>query len=78
MIGVIIPAHNEARCIGPCVLSVIQAARHPALRGEAVRIIVVLDSCTDEASLHSRWVQTYCLFRHAMSGSRARRVPRPR
>jgi hypothetical protein len=32
VIGIIIPAHNEARCIGPCVLSVIQAARHPALR----------------------------------------------
>lgn len=51
MIGVNIPAHNEARCIGPCVLSVIQAARHPALRGEEVRIIVVLDSCTDETGV---------------------------
>ncbi|QQC67696.1 glycosyltransferase [Paraburkholderia ginsengisoli] len=47
MLGVVIPAHNEAAFIGSCVRSVIRAAKHPALAGEEVRIFVVLDSCTD-------------------------------
>lgn len=47
MLAVIIPAHNEARLIGACIQSIIRAAQHPALGGEEVAIIVVLDSCTD-------------------------------
>ncbi|MCX5544342.1 glycosyltransferase [Paraburkholderia sp. CNPSo 3076] len=47
MIGVVIPAHNEARLIAACLASVRCAASHPALRGEAVRLLVVLDACTD-------------------------------
>lgn len=47
MIGVAVPAHNEEAALGRCIASLQRAARHPALRGEAVRIVVVLDACTD-------------------------------
>ena len=47
MIGVIIPAHNEETLIGACLTSVQAAAQWPALGGEAVRIFVALDRCTD-------------------------------
>ena len=48
MIGVIVPAHNEERLIKTCLESLLDAAAHPALDGEAVEIIVVLDTCTDQ------------------------------
>ncbi|MEZ0604191.1 glycosyltransferase family 2 protein [Paraburkholderia sp. IW21] len=51
MLAVVIPAHNEAHFIGPCIRSVILASRHPELDGEEVRIFVVMDSCTDETGL---------------------------
>ncbi len=47
MIGVVIPAHNECERLGDALAAVKEAARHPALNGEAVGVIVVLDSCTD-------------------------------
>jgi glycosyltransferase involved in cell wall biosynthesis len=48
MIGVVVPAHNEERLIKFCLESLLDAAAHPALDGEAVEIIVVLDACTDQ------------------------------
>lgn len=45
MISVVIPAHNEAQYIGPTVRSVIEAY---AVANELPRVIVILDSCTDE------------------------------
>lgn len=47
MIGVVIPAHNEERCLERCLQSVLMAAAHPLLAGERVEVMVVLDSCTD-------------------------------
>lgn len=47
MIGVVIPAHNEEQHVERCLLSVLRAARHPALLGEDVEVVIVLDSCTD-------------------------------
>ena len=47
MIGVIVPAHNEAADIGRCLASVNAAAVHPALGGEPVVAVVALDACTD-------------------------------
>ena len=47
MIGVVIPAHNECELLGAALAAVWVAARHPALGGEPVGVIVVLDSCTD-------------------------------
>lgn len=46
MIGVVIPAHNEERSLDQCLDAVLTAAAHPELK-VAVRILVVLDSCTD-------------------------------
>lgn len=50
MIGVVIPAHNEARRLARCLSSAVAAARHRALEAEPVRIVVVLDSCTDASA----------------------------
>ncbi|MFM0740599.1 glycosyltransferase [Paraburkholderia xenovorans] len=47
MIGVIVPAHNEEALLAPCLAALIEASRHADLAGEAVRIVVVLDACTD-------------------------------
>ncbi|WP_168789679.1 glycosyltransferase [Paraburkholderia aromaticivorans] len=51
MLAVVIPAHNEAELIGPCVRSIIHASRHSDLDDEEVRIFVVMDSCTDATGL---------------------------
>ena len=47
MIGVVIPAHNEVERIGAALDAVLRAAAHPALEGEHVGVVVVLDSCSD-------------------------------
>ncbi len=47
MIGMVIPAHNEERLLGPCLAAACVAARHPDLQGTPVRIVVVLDGCSD-------------------------------
>ncbi|HIV69372.1 MAG TPA: glycosyltransferase [Candidatus Aquabacterium excrementipullorum] len=47
MIGVVIPAHNEEACLHACLHAVLEAARHPELLGEPVRVAVVLDDCSD-------------------------------
>ncbi|NIJ70005.1 glycosyltransferase [Xanthomonas sp. 60] len=52
MIGVLIPAHNEAERIGACLASIQRAALHPALRGEEVHVVVALDSCSDATAWH--------------------------
>ena len=60
MIGIVIPAHNEAELLGACLRAALDAARHPRLRGEAVQIVVVLDSCDDDsvAVAHAFGVET--------------------
>lgn len=52
MIGVLIPAHNEAERIPACLAAVQRAALHPALMGEPVRVVVALDSCSDGTAWH--------------------------
>lgn len=47
MIGVVVPAHDEEAHIAACLQSLTVAARCPRLGGEEVRVVVVLDSCTD-------------------------------
>jgi glycosyltransferase involved in cell wall biosynthesis len=47
MIGIIVPAHNEEATIGHCIESLLAAAAHPFLQGEDVRIMIVMDACTD-------------------------------
>ena len=50
MIGVVIPAHNEEICIAACLASVQAAAKHAALDGETVEIVVALDRCSDRTA----------------------------
>lgn len=50
MIGVVVPAHNEEDYLLACIRSLQLAARHPALGEERVRILVVLDDCTDSSA----------------------------
>lgn len=50
MIGVVVPAHNEAGVIADCLASIAEAARCPALAGMPVETVVVLDRCTDRTS----------------------------
>lgn len=47
MIGIVVPAHDEEACLPACLDALLQAARHAALQGEDVRIVVVLDACSD-------------------------------
>lgn len=50
MIGILIPAHNEEALLGDCLQAALIAASHPGLAGEAVQILVVLDSCSDASA----------------------------
>ena len=54
MIGIVVPAHDEQERIEDCVQSLVKAAAHPSLGGEAVEIIVVLDACTDSTGRLAR------------------------
>lgn len=54
MIGVVIPAHNEGDRIGAALDAVLRAAAHPALEGEHVGVVVVLDSCSDATEAIAR------------------------
>ena len=46
----IIPAYNEQDRIDRCLQAVLSSAHHPLLRDVAVRIVAVLDSCSDGTS----------------------------
>lgn len=54
MLGVCIPAHNEENYIDQCLASVTRAARHSGLAGEPVKIVVVLDCCSDQTAEHAQ------------------------
>ncbi|HEL4110321.1 TPA: glycosyltransferase [Stenotrophomonas maltophilia] len=47
MIGILVPAHDEAASMERCLRSIRRAAVHPGLRGESVQVVVALDSCSD-------------------------------
>lgn len=50
MIGVVIPAHNEARRLGHCLRAVKRAALEAERTGRTVQILVVLDRCNDASA----------------------------
>jgi glycosyltransferase involved in cell wall biosynthesis len=54
MIGVIVPVHNEEALLADCLASLLAAGAHPALEGEIVRPVVVLDACTDFSAAIAR------------------------
>lgn len=47
MLAIVIPAHNEEEAIGAAIEAARRAAADPALAGEPVEILVVLDGCSD-------------------------------
>ena len=47
MIGVVIPAHDEESTLVRCLAAALELGHDPALRGEVVRAVVVLDACSD-------------------------------
>jgi glycosyltransferase involved in cell wall biosynthesis len=49
MIGVVVPVHDEEACLGNCLEALRLAATCPALQGEAVCIVIVLDACSDQS-----------------------------
>ncbi len=50
MIGVVIPAHNEAAYLASCLAAVKRAALAEELGGEPVLVVVVLDACSDHSA----------------------------
>ncbi len=61
MIGVVVPAHDEEALIGDCLRALQQCARDPALDGEEVVIIVVLDRCSDRTGMIAALAGVACL-----------------
>ncbi|AKZ63449.1 glycosyl transferase [Herbaspirillum hiltneri N3] len=47
MIGVVIPVHNEEDYLRACLASIQLAVAHPGLPAEEVRVLAVLDACSD-------------------------------
>lgn len=72
MIGIVIPAHNEAALLASCLVAANAAARHRALGGEAVRVLVVLDACTDASAEIARRSNVETLAIHARNVGAAR------
>lgn len=50
-VGVVVPAHDEEDEIGGCLDALVVAAAHPDLAGVEVRLVVVLDACSDRTSI---------------------------
>ena len=73
MIGVVIPAHNEEQHIGMALAAIQRAAQHPCLLGEAVQVLVVLDSCDDttEAIAAAHGVQSLAVDVRNVGSARA-------
>lgn len=65
MIGVCIPINNEEASLACCLESVLAAAAHPALQGERVAIVVVLDCCDDNSLYIARQYPVALLECHA-------------
>ncbi len=61
MIGVVVPAHDEEALIGVCLRALQECARDPALDGEQVAIIVVLDRCSDRTDQIAAEAGVNCL-----------------
>ncbi|QEI07468.1 glycosyltransferase [Pigmentiphaga aceris] len=50
MIGIVVPVHNESATLADCLFALRHAAIAPALAGEQVDIVAVLDTCTDDSA----------------------------
>lgn len=72
MIGVVVPAHNEEALLAACIQAIRQAAAHPGLNGEAVQIVLVLDSCDDGSAAIGADAGIECLSVNARNVGYAR------
>lgn len=54
MLGIIIPAHNEAEQIKACILAAQRAALHPGLENEPGHVVVAIDACSDDTEVIAR------------------------
>lgn len=73
MIGVVIPAYNEATLLGGCLAAIERAGLDPALDGEPVEVVVVLDGCTDRSAAVAvrQGAQIVSLNAHCVGAARA-------
>ena len=73
MIGIVVPAHNEEAVIAEALDALCIAASHPALCGEAVEVLLVLDSCDDdtETIALARGIRTQCVNMRNVGHARA-------
>ncbi|MDR0258844.1 MAG: glycosyltransferase, partial [Comamonas sp.] len=72
MIGICIPAHNEEDLIDACLESVAMATLHPDLAAEEIKVVVVLDSCSDGSAAIARQWPFVTLAVNARNVGRAR------
>ena len=72
MIGICIPAHNEEDLIDACLESVAMATLHPDLAAEEIKVVVVLDSCSDGSAAIARQWPFVSLAVNARNVGRAR------
>ena len=72
VLAVVVPAHNEENALDACLQSLLRAARWPALGGESVIFIVVLDSCTDNSEAVARLAGVDTVSLQARNVGRAR------
>ncbi len=50
LLGVVVPARDEAELLPGCLAGLRRAARHPELAGLPVLVVVVADRCTDDTA----------------------------
>ncbi|MBF8778255.1 glycosyltransferase [Pseudomonas fulva] len=74
MIGVVIPAHNEARRLGRCLRAVKAARRQAEQAGYQVQVLVVLDRCSDASEAIARRHGVMTLVVDAGNVGQARRA----
>lgn len=72
MIGVLVPAHDEAGAIDACLGSIRAAAACPRLRGEPVVVVVALDACRDGTAAACRRAGTVTVSLEARNVGKAR------
>ncbi|KQS59702.1 hypothetical protein ASG36_01210 [Geodermatophilus sp. Leaf369] len=50
LLGVVVPARDEAQLLPACLAALATAAAHPELAGTRVLVVVVADRCTDDTA----------------------------
>ena len=74
MIGVVVPAHNEAATLAACLAAIGEAARVVGSAGQPVHVTVVADACDDATAEIAVSLGATCLTIAARNVGEARRV----